>query len=79
MWHVVSSENRSNITELVIPDTNIVCEQAETLFVFPLIKKSHGVPSSTVPTCLQSGVGLMYVFPLDTNNKADVIGNILWT
>lgn len=49
------------------------------MFVFPLIKKNHGVPSSTVLTCLERGGGLMYVFPLDTNNMADVIGNILWT
>lgn len=49
------------------------------LFVFPLIKKSHGVPPSRVPTCLEIETGLMYVFPLDVNNKADVIGNILWT
>lgn len=49
------------------------------MFVFPLIEKSHGVLSSTVPTFLEIGVGVMYVFPLDANNKADVIGNILWS
>lgn len=56
-----------------------MCERAEAVFVFPLIEKSHGVLSSTVPTFLESGVGVMYVFPLDANNKADVIGNILWS
>lgn len=79
MWQAVSPENHSSATQLVILDTKIVCERAKTVFVFPLIKKNHGVPSSTVLTCLERGGGLMYVFPLDANNMADVIGNILWT
>lgn len=49
------------------------------MFVFSLIKKSHGVPSSTVLNLPGEQGWFDVCFPPDTNNKADVIGNILWT